>query len=295
MTSVDFGTVVWPPPVDLPRQLDLGNRHHAPQPLRASSAHVSRGESTLSQLLVLIPIRVFLAAGWLRAGTEKAIDARWWNGDSLRSFLDTHRANAVPTFRPIIEHAIQPYAVVVAFIVMATELACGVAITVGRPLRAALRWAVVLNTTIILCGQVNPSVFYLIMEIVLLMAIAEGTIGTRPTKPSRRTFALGGVMLLAAGFLSLHIRTIAPATVINDPAVMLAFVAVIEAGTLVMRCVFADAGKRSLQSRSYWSQRVGQWAYARPRPPSSTARNRAISPGPAAPHVVSAVGWKRRA
>jgi len=295
MTAVDVGTVVWPPPADMPRQLELGNRHHAPQPLRASSAHLSRGESTLSPLLVLTPIRIFLAAGWLRAGTEKLIDARWWNGDSLRSFLDAHRANAVPPFRPVIEHAIQPYAVGVAFIVMATEFACGIAIATGKPLRAALRWAVALNTTIILCGQVNPSEFYLIMEIVLLIAIAEGTIGTRPTKPSRRTYALGGVMLLAAGFLSLYIRTIAPATVINDPAIMLAFVALIEAGTLVMRCVFADAGKRPLQSRNLWSQRVGQWAYARPQPASSTTRNRATSPGPAAPHVVSAVGWKRRA
>ena len=228
-------------------------------------------------MLVLVPIRVFLAAGWLRAGIEKLVDARWWKGEGLRSFLEVHDASAVPFFRPIMEHAIHPLAILVAFVVMATEICCGFAIGVGRSIRAALRCAAILNVTFVLCGQVSPSAFYLIMEIVLLLAVADGTIATRPTMPSRRTYALVGSLLSAAVFLVRYIRTIEPAKVIRDPAIMLVFLAVLEAATLILRCVFVNAELKSSESRSIWSQRVTEWVRARPRTSSSPLADRAVA------------------
>ena len=200
MTAAKLGAVVWPPPVDSPRLVKAANRHQTPQLSRPPSPHSPIRVAPSSQFLVLVPIRVFLVAGWLRAGIEKLIDPQWWNGDHLRTFLAVHHPSAVPPFQPIIEHAIQPYAVLVAFVVMATQLACGVAIAIGRPIRAALRWAVILNVTFVLCGQVNPSAFYLVMEMVLLVAIADGTIGTHATQPSRRTYALAGALFLPQPF-----------------------------------------------------------------------------------------------
>src|SRR5262245_771339 len=38
-------------------------------------------------VVVLLPLRLFLAAGWLRASAEKLIDRQWWTGAKLRSFL----------------------------------------------------------------------------------------------------------------------------------------------------------------------------------------------------------------
>ena len=55
--------------------------------------HASRtGPSTRSHhpghhtaVVVLLPLRIFLAAGWLRAAAEKLIDPQWWNGNKLRA------------------------------------------------------------------------------------------------------------------------------------------------------------------------------------------------------------------
>ena len=293
MTATDLGTVAWPPPVATQRHSEPIHRHRSPQPSRAPSGHAVSAATPASHLLVLLPIRVFLAVGWLRSGIEKLIDAHWWNGDSLRAFLDQHRATALPPFRPVMEHAIQPLTLVVAFVVMATEIGCGLAIGMGRPLRAALRWAFLLNTMFMLCGQVNPSAFYLVMEMVLLVAVADGTIGTRPTPPTRRTYMLAAALLVVAGVLVAYVRTLEPAKVITDPAIMLLFLALLQAATLVVRCVFAKTVTRSSKSTSVWSQRLTKWATARPEP--YVTRSVGGSPGQRVtePRVVSALGWRR--
>ena len=108
MTATDLVTVAWPPPVATQRYSEPIHRHRSPQPSRPPSGHAVSAAVPASHLLVLLPIRVFLAVGWLRSGIEKLIDAHWWNGDSLRAFLDQHRAVAVTPFRPVMEHAIQP-------------------------------------------------------------------------------------------------------------------------------------------------------------------------------------------
>jgi thiosulfate dehydrogenase [quinone] large subunit len=246
-----------------------------------------------THFLLLLPIRVFLAAGWLRAGIEKLVDPDWWSGDGLRTFLDEHRATALPPFRPVMEHAIQPFALTVAFVVVATEIGCGIALMAGRPLRAALRWAVVLNVTFMLCGEINPSSFYLVMEMVLLAAVADGTIGTRPTPPRRRTYVFAAALLLVGGALVPYIRSLEPAEVITDPAIMLLFLALLQAATLVLRCSLAKTGTRSSTSSSVWSHRLTSWAKARPSP--RAPRSVDMSPGQRAtePQVVSALGWRR--
>ncbi|MGZ7087155.1 MAG: hypothetical protein ACXVIH_12575, partial [Ilumatobacteraceae bacterium] len=296
MTAANMSAVSWPPPVDAPRPHELVNRHRPPSsPSRLAPPRTSSGVTPPSHVLVLVPIRVFLAVGWLRAGIEKLIDPRWWNGSGLRAFLAANDASAVPPFRPIMEHAIHPLAILVAFVVMATEIACAIAIGVGRPMRAALRWATILNITFVLCGQVNPSAFYLVMQIVLLVAIADGTIGTRPSLPSRRTYALAGALFSTAVFLVQYIRTIEPARVIGDPAIVLVFLAVIEVTTLLLRCVFANTESQSSKSRSIWSLRVADWVRARPQSQMPNLGNLPVGQRSTAPNVVSAVGWRRSA
>ena len=146
-----------------------------------------------------------------------------------------------------------------------TEIGCGIAIMTGRPLRAALRCAVVLNITFVLCGEINPSAFYLVMEMVLLVAVADGTIGTHPTPPTRRTYAFAAALLILGGALVPCIRTLEPAAVITDPAIMLVFLALLHAATLVLRCSLAKPSTRSSTSSSAWARRLTAWAKARAR------------------------------
>lgn len=284
-------TVQWPPPAGAPLT-DPRARHCPPKTsFRAPALHAAVPSPSTSQFLVLVPIRVFLAIGWLRAGIEKLIAPKWWSGENLREFLDVHRTTAIAPFRPVMEHVFEPMALLVAFVVVATEIGCGIAIGTGTALRGALRWAVVLNVVFMLCGPVNPSAFYLVMEMVLLTAIADGTIGTRPTSPSNRTVTFACALLLTALLMTPYIRTIDPAKVIADPAIMLVFLAALQAVTLLLRFAMSRASWKEFRSTSVASQRLLEWMRARPRTePRSSA---AWATRHTAPNVVPSVGWKR--
>ena len=214
-------------------------------------------------VVVLLPLRLFLAAGWLRAGAEKLIDPQWWNGNKLRGFLKTQHDEALPFFRPIMDHLIAPGARTVAIVVVVTQIAIGLAIAIGKPMRLALRWGFLLNVVFILAGRVNPSAFYLVMEIVLLFAIADGTIGVRPSTPSWRTLAAAGTSAALAIAVAPYIRTIEPAKVIDDPAMMLVFLGFIITVTLIVRrCAYRPPQANSL--RRAWTTWYAGWIHAKP-------------------------------
>lgn len=224
-----------------------------------------------SSLVMLLPIRIFLAAGWLRAGAEKLIDRRWWTGDVLESFLHTQHDQAIPFFRPVMDHAIAPAAGFVAAVVVITQLLCGLALGTGRHMRLALRWTVLLNVVFVLAGRVNPSAFYLVMEIVLLFAIADGTIGHRHTTPSASTFVAAGASALFAVAFIPYIRTIEPARVIEDPAMMLTFLGFVLATTLLVRRGAHPVHRHSRLGR-LWDQRLLGWNAASTRRSSAAER-----------------------
>ncbi len=215
-------------------------------------------------VVVLLPLRLFLAAGWLRAGAEKLIDPQWWTGDKLRGFLETQHDEALPFFRPIMDHLIAPGARTVAIVVVVTQIAIGLAIAIGKPMRLALRWGFLLNVVFILAGKVNPSAFYLVMEIVLLFAIADGTIGVRPSTPSWRTIATAGTSAALAIAVAPYIRTIEPAKVIEDPAMMLVFLGFIISVTLIVRRS-AYRPPQANYLRRAWTTWYAGWIHAKPK------------------------------
>ncbi len=213
---------------------------------------------------MLLPVRIFIAAGWLRAGAEKLIDPAWWHGTVLRSFLTKQHSEAIPFFRPVMDHVIAPAAMVVALTVMVTQLMCGAMIATGRGMQLALRWAFFMNLTFILAGRVTPSAFYLVLELVLLFAIADGALSTGPSTPSRWTFVAAGLSASAAALFVPYIRTIAPAKVIEDPAMMLTFIGFVLAVTLVVRLAAHPAHDETRLGR-LWSDRLSGWVHAKPR------------------------------
>ena len=215
-------------------------------------------------VVVLLPLRLFLAAGWLRAGAEKVIDPQWWNGNKLRSFLTAQHNEALPFFRPVMENWIRPGAREVAIVVAVTQIAIGLAIAIGKPMRLALRWGFLLNVVFIMAGKVNPSCFYLVMELVLLFAIADGVIGVRPSSPSWRTVAIAGTSAGLAAAVAPYVRTIEPAKVIEDPAMMLVFLGFIITVTMLVR----RSAYRPPQARHFrrlWTTWYAGWIHAKPK------------------------------
>ena len=236
----------------------------SPKQAAALSHAPSHQPSHHLAVVVLLPLRLFLAAGWLRAGAEKVIEPQWWNGNKLRAFLTAQHDEALPFFRPIMDNLIAPGARTVAIVVVITQLAIGLAIAIGKPMRLALRWGFVLNVVFILAGKVNPSAFYLVMEIVLLFAVADGTIGVRPSRPSWRTIVAAGTSAALAIAVAPYIRTIEPATVIEDPAMMLVFLGFIISVTLVVRRA-AYRPPQANHLRRMWTTWYAGWVHAKPK------------------------------
>ena len=251
-------------PTGSPMVAPPGRSAVSPKPAAVSSHAPSHQPSHHLAVVVLLPLRLFLAAGWLRAGVEKLIDPQWWNGDKLRAFLKAQHNEALPFFRPIMDNLIAPGARTVAIVVVVTQLAIGLAIAIGKPMRLALRWGFLLNVVFIMAGKVNPSAFYLVMEIVLLFAIADGVIGVRPSRPSWRTIVAAGTSAALAIAIGPYIRTIEPAKVIEDPAMMLVFLGFIISVTLVVRRA-AYRPPQANYMRRVWTTWYAGWIHAKPK------------------------------
>lgn len=266
------------PPTRRPRSTT--SRSIAVRRARPAPSDHHRNHFGWSTTIMLLPVRLLLAAGWLRAGAEKLVDGEWWSGAGLRSFLAEQHHEALPFFRPVMDHLIAPAAVMVALVVMVTELMCGLAIGSGRRMRVALRWGFMLNIVFLLAGSVNPSVFYLVMELVMLSAIADGALGAETSTPSRLTIVMAAVAAALAVACVPYIRTIDPERVIDDPAMMLSFIGAVVALTLVARWA-AHPTRRQARLGGTRTRYLAAWIHAQPQatlPRSTTfARQRRLT------------------
>ena len=174
----------------------------------------------------LVPLQLFLAAGWLRAGTEKLIEPEWWSADALRAFLLEQRPQMLAWFTWFSDVLVEPLAVMVAWLVLVLQLVIGICLLANRYVRLALWLGIVLNLAFTMAGRVNPSAFYLVMEITLLFALARSV---SEAIAVRRAIA----WLIPATFLLPFARTLHPRDAIEDPALMLAFLCVIASATTI--------------------------------------------------------------
>ena len=168
----------------------------------------------------LIPLQLFLAAGWLRAGTEKVIDPSWWTAAALRGFLEEQHPEMLPWFTWFADAVVTPSAPLIAWVVLTAQLAVGGCMLTNRYVRPALWIGIVLNVSFTMAGRVNPSAFYLVMEITLLFALSH---------PVSEAIAIRRAVawLIPATFILPFARTLHPRDVIDDPALMLVFLCVI--------------------------------------------------------------------
>jgi thiosulfate dehydrogenase [quinone] large subunit len=248
---------------------------------RAGATRGDDGAPTASFGVVLVGLRLFLAVGWMRAAVEKVIDSRWWDGLILDNFLRAQRPQALPFFRPIMDHLISPRLVVVSVAVVVAQIVCSLLILTGRWLRPALIVAVVMNLTFVFAGRVNPSAFYLVMEFTLLIAIADGVIGPAGRRSTRSLAACSVALIVAAVALTPFVETLDPAEVITDPAIVLAVVLAI-AG--VVFGLLAHTGRDAADVERRVSPWFAWWITA----------GRVGLPGAqgvAAPHAVDASNW----
>lgn len=178
------------------------------------------------KLAILLPLQLFLAAGWFRAGVEKVIDPQWWTGEHLVAFLEEQRAHMLPFFVPFTDYLLLPLAPIVAWLVVWTQLTIAIGLFTSRYMKPALWAGIVLNVCFTMAGRVNPSAFYLVMQATLLFALS------RPVE-LRIALRRSVLWLIPAALFAPFARTLHPAEVIDDPALMLSFVSALAALTTV--------------------------------------------------------------
>ncbi|WP_040493133.1 hypothetical protein [Ilumatobacter nonamiensis] len=201
-------------------------------PPEAATSEFATEESRRARVLppgllaILAPMYLFLIAGWFRAGVEKVIDPSWWTGEYLLDFLGEQRGDMLPFFVPFADSVLEPLAPVVAWFVVWTQLMIAVCLVTNRHVRLALWAGIVLNLSFTMVGRVNPSAFYLVMQVTLLFALS------RPVA-LRIAARRATLWLVPALAFAPFARTLDPHLVIDDPALMLSFVSLLAAVTTI--------------------------------------------------------------
>lgn len=207
-----------------------------------------------SERIILLPVRAFIGLGWLRAGVEKLIDPQWLDGASLHTFLSgqlTENRVAFPFYEALIQSLFLPQAQILSWIVLIGQLLAGLAILAGCFTSAALVGGLFMNLNFLLAGEPNPSAFYLVIQMALLLTNTGAILGidvclgrvrqlawltarppTMPAPTHCRSWMRLSITLLcviSAGSTAVFIRDFSPAGSVHDSAMILTILAAMAA------------------------------------------------------------------
>lgn len=173
---------------------------------------------------MLLP-QLFLAAGWLRAVFAHMFDGDWWSGAEVRGFVAFETSAAIGIYRPFLNHIVLGLPTITAIIVILIELAAGLLLIANyRPLLGVLL-GVFLNVQFMLAGAVNPSVFYLVLALVVVLWRMERS---SSLSTSRRIARLVGLSAAVTTVSMLpFIASLSPDRAVEDPAIVLIFVSLL--------------------------------------------------------------------
>ena len=177
----------------------------------------------------VIPLQLFLGAGWLRAAISNSTQPNWWSGGYLREFL-IDQTSTIPWYRAFLDYVVEPLSPAVSILVVAIEVIVGLALLLNyRPL-LSLAVGSVLNLNFMLAGAVNPSAFYMVIAGAMLLWHIDSGVPMARKGVIFRWSAVAAVASLV--LLGPFVREIAPMHVIEDTAMVLIFVAALFAGSM---------------------------------------------------------------
>ena len=234
------------------------------QSMTVAALQALRAEITQDRI-VLLPLRLFIGIGWLRACLEKALNPAWWTGHALSAWLTHHvAASPYPAYATVMAHLFRPHALGLGLLVMALQLLVGLGIFTGAYTRSALLAGIFLNLNFVAAGAPTPSAFYLVIQLVLLTGSAGLVFGLDRLRTRGRqrlltsallSYTLPGAVLLllsltALGGLSLrYARDFSVGGSVGDPAIILAVTAFFAAGCLLIGVLRAAMNGPALLQR----------------------------------------------
>jgi thiosulfate dehydrogenase [quinone] large subunit len=123
---------------------------------------------------------MFIGIGWLRAGFEKFTDAGWLQGTALVEFFNQHITSGqvrFPVYQGMVQNVFTPGALALSWLIMVGQILVGAAVITGTLTNLALLCGLIMNMNFILIGEVTPSAFYVVIQMVLLVTNAGYVLG----------------------------------------------------------------------------------------------------------------------
>ena len=219
--------------------------------------------------IYLVPLRLFIGIGWLRAFAEKAVDSGWRDGTAVVGFLNQQMETGqivFPAYQTLVTEAFLPHATALAWIIMVGQLLAGVAIVLGGFTSAGLLGGLFMNLNFLFAGATEPSVFYIVIQLLLLLMGAGAVLGVDQwlSRTVRQPLLVAqpnangwcpllatrakGVMLIAlavAGFSLAHVTDWSPGGSVHDPAAVMVVLASLGAGWSMVALLQTRFGQRS--------------------------------------------------
>ncbi len=220
----------------------------------------------------LMPLRLFIGLGWLRAGAEKIVDQGWRDGASLAAFLNHHLSSgdvSFPWYQSLVEQVFLPHAALLAVLIVLGQLLTGVAIAAGGLTNAALLGGLFMNLNFLLAGAPNPSAFYIVIQIALLLSNAGAIFGVdailartkhnpllvaqppgacQQLRGRRSMPALAAISMLTMVYALAHVRDWSPAGSVEDPAMIVAILALLSLVWVTIAWLRQDAATQAAQA-----------------------------------------------
>lgn len=178
---------------------------------------------------VVIP-QLFLAFAWGRSGLAHLLQGDWWDGSQVVAFLTANNGFGLGAHRFLLEAFVEPLPTAAAVVVLAMELTIAVLLLLSHRVTLALGLGAFLNVQLILAGEVNPSLFF------LLAAVGIGIWRLETSASARFLNRLTGAALVAGiavvAFLAPAVRSFGPEAALDDPALMLILLTVLTVAAL---------------------------------------------------------------
>ncbi len=178
---------------------------------------------------VLLP-QIFLAAGWGRAAVAHALSGDWWRGQEVLDFVATETEHRVGAYGYVLRWIVEPLPTTTAVVVVTGQLLVAVMLALNYRVGVALGIGAFLNIQFILAGAVNPSIFYLVATLGIVVWRLETAASPATIRRLARVTPYAAVAVAVA--LTPSVRSLDPETAKEDPALVLIFLAALTTAAL---------------------------------------------------------------